>query len=295
MLPDGYNIPSILRELESCIQSEDLEEDRRHTDRTFRHYPSSASIVMPDGTVEGSCLRQVYYRATGQPESNISDFSNVLQRRFGDAIHKQLLETLEESELFRLKSEVPGRVIIDPLTKELSFRMDGVINHEGVKGGLEIKTTQGRSLQYGSKDPEPKKSYSLQVSDYFLANPDIQWFSLVVVARDSAFRTEHHYTKEEDGIYIHPIIPSGSKFKLTWLVPSKTIERRLALEKHLADGTLPPRDFKVVRRDDGSVTDKRTRKGVDYKSHFMCAKYCEFRDHCLSLPDALSDSIKIPD
>lgn len=294
-LPEGYKIPVILHEIEKILLKREADKKALRTDKTFRHYPSSGSIEMPDGTVVGSCLRKSYYQSKEVPITNPSDFSNLLQREFGNAIHTFLQDALEDSKALRVKTEVPGRVIVNPLTKEMSFRIDGVVNHDGIKGGIEIKTAQGRSLQYAKKEgSEPRQSYSLQVADYFVANPDIAWFSLVIVARDSGFRMEYHYTWEDDGIYVQGVVPYSAKVRLAWLDIGKSLARRATLEKAIETNTVPPRDFKIIIDDDGSFVEKRQRNKIEYKSHYMCFSYCEWRDHCWKQPDAKQDAIKIP-
>ena len=134
-LPRSYP-PKFLSILDDVFEAEVKARDS--IDREMRHYPSSASFVKSDGSVVGSCLRQLYYRATKEPESNPRDMTGFLQTGFGGAIHDFLISKLQKSKVVKLTPESSGRITVDPLTKEISFRLDALVSHKGDIGGLEI-------------------------------------------------------------------------------------------------------------------------------------------------------------
>ena len=293
-LPEWFQIPRLLEELKARYKAKEDAKQLLRSDKTFRHYPSSASIIMPDGGVEGECLRKIFYRHNEFAVTNPSDFSNYLRREFGTLLGTGIETELSAIAKLKFRAEVPLRTVYSPLTKEFSLRLDGLIDENGIAGGCEIKTTSSRSLQYGKKEGGgPKKSYSMQIADYFATNPKLLWFSLLVFARDTGYCVEYHYTLGSDGLYCEGIYPKEAKIRLAWLDYGRMTTRRLIVEKHLAEKTVPPRDFKVVYRG-GQIVDKRTKNGVDYKSHYMCLNYCDYRDFCWSQPGAKEDAVKVP-
>jgi hypothetical protein len=290
MLP--HKVPNFLELLEEVLTDELKDKKEKYKDYEYKHNPSSSTMVKDDGTVVGACMRQLWYRATKVPESNPNDLTGLLQMGFGDGIHNWLLAKLQKSKRITLLKEAGGRVTIDPLTREVSFRLDGLVTHKGELGGFELKTTQGFGLSYMLKEGGPKEDHLLQVLDYFATNEAIRWFGLVYVARDSGYRAEFHITKEDDGFYIKGIKPDMPKRKITDLSFDKVKARWKILEGHIERKEEPPRDFKVVFNDEGKIVDSRVKKGYKYKSHFKCT-YCSHKDYCWSQPGAQEDSVQV--
>ncbi len=249
-------------------------------------------VVSKDDKRIGACMRAMWYKAKQEPESNPRDFSNRLQAGFGNAIHTWVLSKLQKSKKISLTAEAAGRVVVDGLTKEVSFRLDGLVTHRGELGGLEIKTQQGYGLQRMIKDGGPKASDILQCLSYFGTNEAINWFGLVYLARDSGFRAEYHIWKEDDKFYIKGLVPHMLTVEITELTFPGIINEWKKLESHIAADTIPKRDYKVVFADDGRIVDSRVKKGYKYKSDFRCI-YCSYQGKCWSSEGAKEDSIKI--
>ena len=279
--------PAFLKELQAIYDRNQAEQDeRRKTVLDLRHNPSSASMEL-DGKVIGACNRALYWRHFKEPKSNVSGLANILQRDFGNAIHDLILGLFKTSKNFTLADEQGGKVLLDPLTNELSYRIDGVVLTPESKGGMELKTTQGGSLTYQKKEgTTPKQDHCLQVADYFHADQSLEWFSLIYLARDSGYHLEYHLWYDNNKLYCQRVLPWADVVCLDWLDYDKVLARRTALELAVKTKTLPPRDFQAVLRPDGSITDKRQSEGVEYKSDMLCAKYCDWRSKCWSMPDA---------
>mgnify|MGYP001579234198 CR=1 FL=1 len=285
------SIPNFLDALKEVIELEDTK--RASAPYDYRHNPSSASIVSGNGEVVGSCMRQLYYKAKRTVESNPRDFTSRLQAMFGDGIHKVVLDKLQKSTKFTVMPEAAGKVTSDPLTKEISFRLDGLVSHEGQFGGLELKTMNSFGLQRMVKDGIPKESHLLQVISYFGTNPAIKWFALVYLGRDTAFRAEYHMVREENGDYsVTPIFPSGRKVILDGYGFENIKSRWLQLEKAVSANEVPRREYKVVFNDDGEIVSKRVKKGIEYKSDWQCS-WCSYLTTCWSGPDAVKDSVTV--
>lgn len=278
---------SFLALIDTELKREQAAKEVYYKDRPYAHYPSSASCVKPDGSVVGACLRNLYWRATKEPVDETADtLASVLQRGFGDAIHTWLSEKLKKVEGLSFTPEVPGKWSVDGLTREVSYRMDGLATIDGKKGGLEIKTTQGRGLEYMIKEGGPKEAHMLQTLDYLGANPELSFFNLVYVARDSGFNVEYRITRESEGLVLAQVYPSHKALgRIEGISVEGTNKRRKELEEAVVNKTLPKRDFAVFLNKDGGIQDVRTKGGERYKSDFMCL-YCDYAKKCWSMPDA---------
>lgn len=271
------------------------EEDKARTSTSdYRHNPSSASMVKEDGSVAGSCLRALYYKATKEQVSDLKDLTVKLQGDFGNGIHDKITDKLVKSDKIKIIPESAGKVIIDTLTKEVSFRLDGLVTHKGEQGCLELKTMQSFGLQRMVKEGGPKEAHILQVLCYFGTNPDLRWASLVYFGRDNAFRAEYHIYKDPESrkFMIKGITPNQPEKEIVDLSFEKIVSRWKELEEAVEQRLLPKRDFKVVLDKNGLVTDKRTKNGVDYKSSYQC-NYCSYQTTCWTGPGALEDSVKL--
>lgn len=286
--------PQVPRFLDLINESYDVEEAGQKARLDYRHNPSSATMMGADGKVIGACMRALYYRATGEPVSDKKDLTVKLQGGFGNGIHDYITGRLQRSDKIKLIPEAPGKVLIDPLTKEISFRLDGLVTHKGEVGCLEIKTKQSYALNTMVRTTGPRKSDLLQVLCYFGTNENIRWASLVYVARDSAFRAEYHiYRDPKTNVFvIKGVTPERREMPIDDLSFEKIVARWKELEGHVERRELPKRDFKVVFKTDGTITDKRTKNGVDYKSDFACS-YCSYKTTCWSGPDADKDAYQI--
>lgn len=284
---------SILRDLENVLKDEQDSKDTYYKDRPFKHYPSSASCVKSDGSVAGACLRALYWKATKEPVTNEWRLAGVLQRGFGDAIHTWLFDKLKKLPSLALMSEASGKLVVDGLTREVSYRMDGKLTVNGVRGGCELKTTQGRSIDSMLKEGGPKDSAILQVLDYLTAEPALKFFSLIYVARDSGFHVEYLFERAENGITITQVFPSvGPTRTITEVSVEGMTQRRKDLEKSVSEGILPKRDFSVFLNKDGEIQPYRQKAGEKYKSDWQC-QYCDFAAKCWSMPDAKSAEKRI--
>lgn len=270
------------------------EEDKTPRSGEFRHNPSSASVKKANGTVVGACLRQLYYKAKGEPVSDPKELTVKLQGDFGNGIHDRVVAKLQKSKKARIIPEAAGQVTVDELTQVVSFRLDGLVTYKGELGCLEIKTQQSFGLQRMIREGGPKESDILQVLSYFGTNPDLRWAALVYFGRDNALRAEYHIYKNNDGVFvIRGILPARDEKPLAdGLTFGGIVERWKELEGSVRENRIPARDYKVVLTKDGRITDKRTKNGVDYKSDFRCM-YCPYMTTCWTQEDAKDFAYKV--
>jgi hypothetical protein len=285
--------PSFLEILDEVY----TQEDKKHSENAkegYRHNPSSATMVTEDGQVIGACLRSLYYKATKEVVSDAKELTTKLQGDFGNGIHDRIAAKLQKSDRIKIVPESPGKVFVDYLTKEVSFRLDGLVTHKGEQGCLEIKTMQSYGLNKMVKEGGPKEAHILQVLCYFGTNPDLRWASLVYFGRDNAFRAEYHIYKdpETERFMIRGITPNQREKEITHLSFDKIVARWKELEEAVEKKELPRRDFKAVLTKEGTVTDKRTKNGVDYKTSYQCS-YCSWQTKCWAEPGAEEDAVKL--
>ncbi len=212
----------------------------------------------------------------------------------GDGIHEWVLKKLQKIRGLIVMPESGGRVVIDELTKEVSFRVDALVSFDMKLGGFELKTVQGRSFQYMDG---PKTDHLLQIMSYMGLNPTIDWFSLVYIARDSGFMQEFHITKEGTGneakYFYKGVLPIRPIEEIVGVTFQGIVDRWTSLEKFMLEDVVPPRDFKVVFNAEGKIVNDRIKAGKKYKSDFRCV-YCPFKDYCWAQPGAEADAVFIP-
>lgn len=283
------SIPHILKHLEESIEIES--KARAAEPREFHHNPSSASFKVGAETY-GACLRRLYYRASETPVTNTSGFSSKLTAKFGQSIHDWIFTTLKGHEHLHVESEVPGKVLVNPLTKEISYRMDGLLTHKGERGGVEVKTKGGYKLQSMVKSHGPDWADFAQIVTYFEIERELMWYVLVYVARDTGFHAEYHiYRDYNDGekIKYRGIVPQETHPKELPVTFQQVKDRWQLLEKYIVDKVVPPRDYKVALDKEGKPTKERTRNYVKIKSDVNCM-YCPWLNHCWSQPGAKEDA-----
>ena len=284
------NPPNFLSILEEVLIIEDEEYKKSH-EFAYRHNPSSGLARSPDGKRVGACMRSLYYKSKQTPESNPRDFASRLTAGFGNAIHTWFIAKLQKSKKLSVIGEAPGRVSVDGLTREISFRLDGLVTHRGELGGVELKTGANYGLQSMRKKGGPHEKDILQILSYFGTNEAITWFGLVYLARDSGFRAEYHIWKEDGKFYLKGLVPTMSAREINHLSFPGIINEWKELEKRIESDDIPPRDYKVVFADDGRIVYSRVKKGIKYKSDNTCL-WCPWQKTCWDSPGAKEDSVQ---
>ena len=277
-------MPSLLKEIFEVIAKEDLEREAKYKDQEYRHYPSSASVALPDGVV-GKCLRALFYRATKVPMTNPPTQAKKLMFGAGDAIHEWLFNKLKKGQNYRVVAEVPGQLVLKGLNHIISFRKDLEIHSDGPRFFGEMKTKQGRAISKLVFEG-PQWADVAQIMCYLEEDKEVKNCNLICVARDTGTYVEFQISKFGDDAFTwEQIYPNQSKAELVPFKFEHIKDRFLKLEGYLAKATVPPRDFKAVLDKEGKVTYKRTKNKIDYVSDYQCT-YCDWRDHCWSQPDA---------
>ena len=284
-------IPNFIELLEQTYENEEAKYVEKEG---YRHNPSNASLLTEEGKAVGACIRSLYWKATKEPVTDKKALTVKLQGDFGNGIHDRLYHVLKKSDKIKLTSELPGKVIVDPLTQEISYRLDAVVDHKGESGYLEVKTMQSFALRQMALKGNPREKDVLQVLVGLGVNPELRWGSLLYFGRDNAYRAQYNIYKDDAlGVYmIQGVVPASRAKPIKELSFKKVVERWKELEGHVERKELPKRDYKVVLRDDGTVTDHRDKNLVTYESDKACL-YCSYKSKCWSLPDAKEESYKV--
>jgi len=240
------------------------------------HYPSTCSVVS-GGRKYGSCLRQLYWKWTGETETNPLEVSSIWKMELGNSGHLAIINLMKKAG-FDFESEVAGKVNVEGLKYPISFRLDNVIKSKTNKVGLEVKTTFMGSTN-SVRDSGPKVEHLMQVMCY-MKFAELNEFVLLYVDRGSGYRMQFFLTLKDEKYYC-----DGKEIPFTI---KDILERWIELEKALEEKKLPKRDYKVWLREDGTVQERKVIKKVINKSDWQCL-YCPFQNKCWSTFDARDD------
>ena len=186
--------------------------------RAEGHHASGCSAVI-DGKVEGACLRQTYFKMTNETQTNPTPDGSKLKILFGNLIHNSFQQALMK--------KYPDMVC----EKLHSLKLEGmdlpvVGSPDGfspsLNTGVELKSTYGAGF-YALEKEGAKIEHIMQCQCYIKLTGIPVW-QVVYIARDSAMRRKFD------------VVEQPSLWK-------SMIERWKALEKHLKDKTVPPRDY----------------------------------------------------
>ncbi len=142
-------------------------------------YPSSASVELADGRVEGGCWRADWYRIKGVDPTNATEFYISMIHRLGKAVENVVVDSMKEAGVY----ESSGVKFYDPtinvsgeldITGRFRDKTSAKIRYFGVEvksvyGQGATETISGRSRAYKGQlpfRPKPKTSNLLQVMTY---------------------------------------------------------------------------------------------------------------------------------
>lgn len=174
-------------------------------------YPSSASMVMPDGKVLGGCMRKEYYRWYQCEEDGEMDPEIQLVCDLGDAWHEVVVRLLKRAQM---RSGIEVVSVEHPLWDPkyfLSGRIDLLLydREQDVLSGVEIKSVG--DYVSGMVVDAPKVEHILQAAVYLnhfrenakaTGHKDIDEWIVLYVARSENWKLKRY--------------PHGSVFKYMW-------------------------------------------------------------------------------
>jgi len=228
-------------------------------DRTA-HYPSDAN----------TCRRQLFYKWTKVAPSNPMDASAIYKMQMGNAIHDLLFKLLKEAGL-TISNEIAFKYKSPFLKYEISGRIDNVfIDADGIKYGIEIKSSYGKGIIELVKQKQPKREALIQVSLYLFCT-DIKKFYIIYFGRDNAYRTQFEVTKDDDNkIYINNQLVAVDFYEV--------ISKFKQIEEAVDSNKIPDRDYNVIIKDK-QIKEKIQKDKIIYKSDWQCM-YCVYKNEC---------------
>jgi len=267
--------------------------------RGSHFYPSEASVKFTDlhgiERVEGSCLRQQYYRITGEGASSGTDPYSQWIFALGSGVEQILIEQWKQMGIW-----VANSVRFYDKEHNISGELDAVLidPENGQLFGVEVKSFYGyyaKKSICGDKKNEgrPKGSQLLQCLIYVDLCKKlgiIDYFKMIYYARDSADRAEFdiNISVQADGKR-YPSINGVIDYRFEI---DDIYIRYAELETYLENKQLPPRDFSI--KYSGELVEKLNAIGEIAKTNYekwkkspaknpigdwQC-KYCSFSEHC---------------
>ncbi len=232
---------------------------KRNVRKRESHYPSDVT----------SCMRQLYYKWTGEEESNPIEAGGYWKMNIGNALHDMISEFLESTGL-DIIHEQPGKEKFDNLKHPVSYRIDNLFVDKDDKLALiEIKTSFGAGIKNIQVLGMPKVEHLAQVCMY-MNLVDIQKTYLIYVGRDNGYRTQFLIDYRDNKLCVDG--------KPTYVDFQELLDKLQELESYLDKEEMPGREFSAAIKH-GEIKTKFQRNNVEYKTDWQC-NYCQWRNKC---------------
>lgn len=252
-------------------------------------WPSQASVILSDGTVIGTCLRQSFYNIRRIPITDPPPVSRIRKMAYGNKIEEYELEKAQEAGILLAKG-VPFELVVGHII--IKGKLDGIGNHEQRIKCMEYKTSGGYSFKkqiFGSETKAgfPRWSNLMQVMLYldgFREHKEYMFTEavLIYIDRETCQTTEFVITLKDD----HPVIDGEMITKLTL---SSIYKRYETLYKYLSSNTLPPMDYRpfinmveaadMYRKEKISKIAYNSWQKIGYGCDLDCS-FCEWNRQC---------------
>ena len=252
------------------------------------YWPSQASIVLPDGSVHGQCLRRAFYDITGYKPTNPASLKSKRTMVYGKIIEEAEIDLFKKAGCL-VDSQTSFSVQFKNIT--IRGKIDAILFI--LKNiGLEIKTGGGYYFKrdiWGTetRPGAPKVPHLMQVMVYldgFKAHPtmDLDVVVLLYIDRESTDTQEFVITLDAG----FPVI--NGEINRDFNVHD--IYKRFALlDKFILSNELPPTDYTNMYNIDevetlfehGFITKNKYKVwcnqgfGIDYE-----CEYCPFLNQC---------------
>lgn len=223
------------------------------------------------------CRRKIYYSKIGETPSNPVELPSLLKMEWGNILHDDIQQRikgngiLESFEEWR-EAEYQGLKFI--------YRYDGILNVEGKRIVLEIKTVYASG--YKSIESAPKTEHILQAISYMVFEK-IDAAIILYAGRDNGYIKQHTVemvtVEDSEGLPTQAINVNGmdTDFMTVW---RGKVGNMRELKYKIEHKQLPDRDFSIaMKHDKGVITEDFQKDSVKYKSDWHCS-YCGFKDLC---------------
>jgi CRISPR/Cas system-associated exonuclease Cas4 (RecB family) len=203
------------------------------------------------------CKRKIFYKKTGQEISDPISEAGYFKMALGSSSHEKIQSIIKELGILQ-EAEDLKTIEYGGLT--FNYRLDGIVEIDGKKYVLEIKTIYGAGFrnveEYGAK-PE----HMLQCRLY-MEFEKVDRGLILYVGRDNGMMME--FVIERNG---------NEDIK-------KIINDLKILKNQIENKVLPDKDFKIQIKNTGEkLSEDFTKDKVKYKTDWHCG-YCSYKSHC---------------
>lgn len=217
--------------------------------------------ISPDSVAPSymtDCRRKIFYTKTGVTPSNLPSEAAFFKMEIGSSSHAMIQGLFKDIGILEQCEDLKE---IEYAGLKWKYRLDGILNIEGKKYIVEIKTVYGAG--YNSIENEPKPEHKWQALMYAIFE-NIPNIIILYVGRDNGHMVEYVY----EDMDLENVKFNGK------------IERLRKLMQDIQDKSLPARDFSIVLKNKGGeYSEQFTRDKVKYRSDWRCG-YCPYKLHC---------------
>lgn len=264
-------------------------------------WPSQASVLSTDGNVIGSCLRNSFWKKTGEEQTNPVDDAVVAMGYMGTKIEDGLIDIFKNQGIYENNNVkwqaygVSGEVdIIIRVPNDINPAEDDfyIVECKSCSGYYINKEVygyyEGRGANRSYVRGKPKDKHLLQSALYAYVGREKGFKGTIIfyVSRDESKVTDFLITVDEQGqIFIDGDLE-------TRFTVQDILDRYEILRTAIGDGELPDRDFKPEYTDaevEALYRDKKIsktahdnhKKGKTLYRDSEC-NYCEYQIKCLN-------------
>jgi len=204
-----------------------------------------------------SCKRQIFYKKIGQEASNPISEASYFKMALGSSSHEKIQDILKDIGILQ---ECEDMKTIDYKGLTFNYRLDGIVEIEGKKYIIEIKTVYAAGFR--SIEEKPKSDHFIQLQCY-LNFENIEDGLILYVGRDNGFIVEHYIKRDSQFV-------------------DNKIDELKELKKMIEKKELPDKDFQIQLKNTGEgISEYFTKDKIKYKSNWQCS-YCAYHDKCWS-------------
>jgi hypothetical protein len=214
------------------------------------------------------CARQIYYNKTKTPESNPIDTHTYIKFAMGNSVHDSLQGIFQKMGIW-IEGEDFKEIKYQGL--DWIYRIDGLLDIEGEKRIVEIKSVYASGYNFVEK--KPKDDHIKQLIMYMLFEK-IDKGSLIYIGRDNGYIIEYLLCNNQiwrlDG---------NSQF-LIGQYPKIGYKRLKDIKDKIEKKELPERDYQINLKNTGdSISISFTKDKKKFKTAWQCS-YCNWKDLC---------------
>jgi len=217
-------------------------------------YPSEASVILKEDSgilkPDGQCLRQTYYRLTGEKPDVSHDAYTEWIFATGKGVEVILIELWKQMGIL-----VENNVKFYDEERNISGEMDAIIRgSDGELYVLEVKSFAGylaskEIMGNAHQQGHPKLHQMLQTLLYVDLGKRLKLFEcgkMIYYARDSGDRREFDITLTEDDGVLRPTVDGVIDYRFTM---QDIYDRYAQVQMCYENKILPPRDYSIKWND----------------------------------------------